>query len=97
MRLVVWGQSKETDLIMVLWVTAFLPYGGANRTDTGPLAGQGPRGSLCLLALQHPHHPEESDKVPLPPSASLRFHLSVCLSLTCNFAMYTKPSGESKQ
>lgn len=50
-----------------------LPCGEETEQDTGPLVGQGPRGCLSHLALQHPHHLGESnsaDKVlclPLTP------------------------------
>lgn len=50
MRLVVWGQSKETDLIMVLWVTAFLPYGGETEQTQAHLQGRAP-GAPCAFWL----------------------------------------------
>lgn len=73
MRLVVWKESEEMDLIMVPLGHSLLPCGEETEQDTGPFAGQGPRGSWSHLALRHPHRLEESnsaDKVlclPLAP------------------------------
>lgn len=81
MRLVVWGQSKETDLIMVLWVTAFLPYGGGEQNRHRPTCRAGPQGLLVPSGSPAPSPPGRIGQGAFASFCLLEIP-SVCLSVS---------------